>query len=109
MSDSAEIGKRFLSEIKKTKLKISQYEEMTQPVAPDNAIGRVSRMDAINNKGVMEAALRKARERLDGLNRHYEKLNTADFGRCLKCQNEIPLERIFMAPQSSFCVNCARK
>ena len=82
---------------------------MTQPVAPDNAIGRVSRMDAINNKGVMEAALRKARERLDGLKRHHEKLHTADFARCVKCQGEIPLERIFMAPQSSFCVNCARK
>ena len=109
MATTDEIEKRFLSEIEKTESKISQYEELTQPVAPDNAIGRVSRMDAINNKGVMEAALRKARERLDGLKRHFEKLNSADFGRCLKCQNEIPLERIFMAPQSSFCVNCARK
>ena len=109
MSDSTEIEKRFLVEIQKTRHKISQYEEMTQPVAPDNAIGRVSRMDAINNKGVMEAALRKARERLDGLNRHFDKLKTAEFGRCLKCKSEIPLERIFMAPQSSFCVNCARK
>ena len=109
MSSQAEIENQFIAEIKKTREKISRYEAMTQPVAPDNAIGRVSRMDAINNKSVMEAALRKARERLEGLNRHYEKLNTADFGRCLKCNNEIPLERIFMAPQSSFCVNCARK
>ena len=109
MGSAVEIEKRFLIEIKKTENKISQYEELTQPVAPDNAIGRVSRMDAINNKGVMEAALRKARERLQGLKRHYEKLHSSDFGRCLKCRNEIPLERIFMAPQSSFCVNCARK
>lgn len=104
-----QIGERFLLEIEKTRAKIAQYEEMTQPIAPDNAIGRVSRMDAINNKGVMEAALRKARERLEGLNRHYEKLQTPKFGLCVKCQNEIPIERIFMAPQSSFCVNCARK
>ena len=104
-----EIVNRFVSEIKKTQEKISRYEAMTQPVAPDNAIGRVSRMDAINNKGVMEAALRKARERLEGLNRHYEKLNTPEFGLCLRCKSEIPLQRIFMAPQSSFCVNCASK
>ncbi len=107
--DIDQVQERFLQEIGKTRKKIAQYEEMTQPIAPDNAIGRVSRMDAINNKGVMEAALRKARERLEGLNRHYEKLRTAEFGICVKCQNEIPLERIFMAPQSSFCVNCARK
>ncbi len=103
------IKSRFLSEIEKTRQKISQYEELTGPVAPDNAIGRVSRMDAINNKGVMEAALRKAKERLAGLNRHFEKLETDEFGLCLKCHVEIPIERIFMAPQSSFCVNCARK
>ncbi len=100
---------RFLLEIRNTEKKIAQYEDMTQPIAPDNAIGRVSRMDAINNKGVMEAALRKARERLEGLKRHFDKLSTPDFARCVKCSTEIPIERIFMAPQSSFCVNCARK
>jgi DnaK suppressor protein len=100
---------RFLLEIQKAEQKIAQYEEMTQPIAPDNAIGRVSRMDAINNKSVMEAALRKARERLVGLKRHFDKLTTPDFARCIKCNAEIPIERIFMAPQSSFCVNCARK
>ncbi len=100
---------RFTLEISKTEKKIAQYEDMTQPIAPDNAIGRVSRMDAINNKSVMEAALRKARERLEGLKRHLDKLSTPDFGLCVKCRDEIPIERIFMAPQSSFCVNCARK
>ncbi len=98
-----------MDEIRKTELKVAQYKELTQPVSPDNAIGRVSRMDAINNKGVMEAALRKAKERLQGLNRHYEKLHSKEFGCCLRCGKEIPIERIFMAPQSSFCVNCARK
>ncbi len=107
--NKAEIDKRFQDEIRKTEQKIVQYEEMTQPISPDNAIGRVSRMDAINNKGVMEAALRKAKERLQGLNRHFDKLHSTEFGLCVKCHREIPIERIFMAPQSSFCVNCARK
>ena len=106
--DKQALRDRFFTEIHITEKKIVQYEEMTQPIAPDNAIGRVSRMDAINNKSVMEAALRKVRERLDGLNRHLEKLDTPDFGICVRCKNQIPLERIFMAPQSSFCVNCAR-
>ena len=34
------------------------------PIAPENAIGRVSRMDAINNKSVNEAALKKAEIKL---------------------------------------------
>lgn len=106
--DQEAIRERFQLEIEKTRKKISRYKEMTQPIAPDNAIGRVSRMDAINNKGVMDAALRKAKECLEGLERHLEKLGSSDFGLCVRCKNQIPLERIFMAPQSSFCVNCAR-
>lgn len=99
---------RFLLEIHKTEKKIAQYEEMSKPVAPDNAIGRVSRMDAINNKGVVDAALRKARERLKGLERNLGNLGTDEFGKCPKCKVKIPIERILLAPESSFCVNCAR-
>ena len=43
-------------EIDKTKVSIQHYKELTKPIAPENAIGRISRMDAINNKSVNEAA-----------------------------------------------------
>ncbi len=95
--------------IERTKKKISSYEDMTQPIAPDNAIGRVSRMDAINNKSVMDAAKRKAKERLSGLERHLDKLQTPEFGMCIKCHKMIQPERILLAPESSLCVACAAK
>lgn len=106
--DIQKIRAVFETEIVKTEKKVKQYEELSQPIAPDNAIGRVSRMDAINNKSVMDAALRKAKERLDGLKRNLDKIGTAEFGICPKCKQEIAIERILLAPQSSFCVNCAR-
>ena len=53
-----EFEELIISEIDKTLKIIEDFKEMTQPVAPDNAIGRVSRMDAINNKSVAEAGLR---------------------------------------------------
>ncbi|MBT8204080.1 MAG: TraR/DksA C4-type zinc finger protein, partial [Eudoraea sp.] len=28
---------------------------------------------------------------------------------CVKCEQNIPIQRILLAPESSFCVNCARK
>ena len=99
---------RLEEAIAKTVRKIRRYKEMTKPVAPDNAIGRVSRMDAINNKSVMEAALRKAQQQLSGLQKHLDQLGTPEFGQCLKCGENIPFERILLAPESSFCVNWAR-
>lgn len=37
---------------------IKETEKMVEPVKPENSLGRISRMDAINNKSVMEASLR---------------------------------------------------
>jgi DnaK suppressor protein len=106
--DKGKIRELLNSEIVKTKEQVVRYEDLAQPISPDNAIGRVTRMDAINNKSIVDAALRKARERLQGLKSSLDKLDSSDFGVCLKCKKNIPIERILLAPQSSFCVNCAR-
>ena len=98
----AEIRERFEAAIAKTQKRIGQYEGMSGPIAPDNAIGRVSRMDAINNKGVTDVALRKAKEQLKGLQRNLEKLDSSEFGVCIQCKKTIPIERILLAPESSF-------
>lgn len=102
-----EIKQKILDEISKTEKLIIDYQEMTKPVAPDVAIGRVSRMDAINNKAVTESALRKAQEKLNRLNYVLSKLGSEDFGICLKCKRQIPIGRILIRPESMYCVNCA--
>jgi RNA polymerase-binding transcription factor len=103
-----EVKQKIVSEIAKTEALIIQYQEMTKPVAPDVAIGRISRMDAINNKSVMEASLRQAEEKLKSLNRVLAKIGSKDFGICLRCRQPIPLGRILIRPESLYCVNCAR-
>lgn len=106
--DNAEIENRIKDEISKTEILINEYKEITKPVAPDVAIGRISRMDAINNKSVTEASLRQAKAKLSNLNRVLEKLGSPDFGLCLKCKQSIPLARILYRPESLYCVNCAK-
>ncbi len=93
--------------IKSTEAAITDYKDMTQPVAPDVAIGRISRMDAINNKSVMEAALREAEAKLIRLKTALEKINDADFGICIKCKGEVPIKRLMIMPDSNKCVNCS--
>lgn len=105
--DKQEIKDLILTEIDKTQRAIKEYEDHTKPVAPDVAIGRVSRMDAINNKSVMEASLRQAREKLDKLNYVLGRVDKPDFGSCARCGNTIPLGRILLKPESVYCVNCA--
>jgi DnaK suppressor protein len=102
-----QIKSKIIFEISKTEQLIIAYKEMSKPVAPDCAIGRVSRMDAINNNSVTLAALRKAEEKLSALNRVLDKIDTPEFGMCLKCKQVIPIERLLFRPQSILCVNCA--
>jgi RNA polymerase-binding transcription factor len=107
MGKDKNIEKRIVEEIQKTKQIIADYKELTKPIAPENAIGRVSRMDAINNKSVTEAALRQSEEKLKKLNFMLTQIDKDDFGFCARCKQQIPIERLLFMPQSRFCVRCA--
>ena len=106
--DKREIKIKISEGIKKTEIIIADYKELIKPIAPDCAIGRVSRMDAINNKSVTEAALRQSEKKLNGLNYMRETIDSKDFGLCKKCKQKIPIPRLLFMPQSRYCVNCAR-
>jgi DnaK suppressor protein len=103
-----EIREKILLEIERTPKKIIAFEEMSQPVAPDVAIGRISRMDAINNKSVAEASLRQAHEKLEKLHYVLSNIGKPGFGNCMKCGKEIPVGRILIRPESVYCIQCAR-
>lgn len=103
-----EIKTIILDQITKTEDSVVQYENMSQPVAPENSIGRVSRMDAINNKSVAEAALRQAKRKLKKLQLALSKIDDPKFGVCVRCKKDIPAQRMILMPESQHCVNCAR-
>ncbi len=99
---------KLLELIQKTETEITELGKDTQPVSPDNAIGRISRMDAINNKSVNDAAMRNLQQKLTGLQNLLNNLEHEDFGKCAKCKADIPEMRMLLAPHSRFCVKCAR-
>ena len=95
------------AEIIKTKVSLVNYEEMTKPIAPENSIGRISRIDAINNKSVIEAAMRTEKRKLKNLNIALTRVYDNEFGKCAKCKRTIQEKRLMLMPQSRFCVRCA--
>ena len=93
----------------KLKDDIANLIDLTKPISPDCAIGRVSRMDAINNKSINEAALRQGKKHLIALEQALNHLDDSDFGQCISCGREIPLGRIMLMPESKKCVACASR
>ena len=90
-----------------TEKDITALEQLTKPIAPDNAIGRLSRMEAMNSKSINEAALTTARQKLGRLKFALTNLDSDDFGICMECGDPIPMARILAMPESAHCVNCA--
>jgi DnaK suppressor protein len=106
--DKSAVRSALHAELEKTRQVIAELKDLTEPVAPDVAIGRISRMDAINNKAINDAALRKAEEKLAQLERMHQQVDEPGFGLCRKCGQPIPMQRLILMPQSAHCVRCAR-
>ncbi|MFO8087217.1 MAG: TraR/DksA C4-type zinc finger protein [Bacteroidales bacterium] len=107
--DKKLIISKLTQEQQKVATYIEELEEQTQPISPDSSIGRLSRMDAINNKSVSEAALRKAKEKLLKIKHTLETADDPDFGNCRNCGEPIPVGRLVVMPGSSLCVKCAQR
>jgi len=102
MIDKAQLSEKLSEQITLTEKKIVGFEEMSAPVTPDDAIGRISRMDAINNKAVQEAALSKAREKLTKLKVMQANLDDPKLGLCKRCGRPLPMGRLLLMPVERF-------
>ena len=107
--DRQKLKEKILQEIDSLKVNIQSLEESSKPVSPDNAIGRLTRMEAINAKSIHEASLSSARLKLSKLERALRKIHDPDFGICLHCEEPIPAGRIMIIPESTLCVRCAER
>ena len=95
--------------IAKYEVDVKDMEEMTKPIKPENSLGRISRMDAINTKGVLEVSLRNKRSKLNKLKVAFQKIDEDDFGECASCGNAIQEGRLLFMPESTKCIKCASR
>lgn len=97
------------ADIDKLTKKVDELKSFTEPISPDDAIGRISRMDAINNKSVFDASMRNMQARLEQLTQALKMVDDVDFGICIKCRQSIPFERLKIRPEIRLCANCLKK
>jgi len=102
------LQKRMTEEMEKLREYITQLEHNVTPVAPDAAIGRLSRLDTMLNQGVNQSSLAQARQRLLKLEAALRSLDDPDFGYCEECGEPIAEARLLALPETRFCINCAQ-
>ncbi len=103
----ATLKEKILDQIAETEERIINLEKATEAVAPDKALGRLSRLEAMSDKSVNDAALAQARDDLERLEFALSKVLQRDFGICVTCKVPIPEERLLAMPHAAQCVRCA--
>jgi len=86
---------------------IKYLTEASKPIAPSCALGRLTRMEAIGEKGVNEALLLKSKARLIRMENALKRLDDGSYGICVKCKKEIPTGRLEAVPEALICVKCS--
>ena len=77
--DNSKFKKIIEEQIEKLKVDLVNLKELAKPVSPDNAIGRISRMEALNDPTVAKKNLEKALKRMEALEKALNRVeNTHD-------------------------------
>lgn len=93
-----------IAELKKA---LSETDSTAAPVAPDNAIGRLSRVDAMQQQQVALESRRRRQDLLSRLERALKLINEGEYGTCPKCKEDIGEKRLNALPDAIFCISCA--
>lgn len=78
----------------------------TQPVSLDQPIGRLTRMDAIQQQHMAHDQQRRAERELEQVDAALRRIDLKEYGFCLRCQDEIPYERLKIRPMGTLCYTC---
>jgi DnaK suppressor protein len=83
--------------------------EETKAIEPSVSLGRLTRMEALGEKGVNEYVLAQNQKRLIRIENALKRMDEDKYGLCFACGKEIPFERLKLVPETLKCVPCMEK
>jgi DnaK suppressor protein len=81
-------------------------ESAKQVELDQSAVGRLSRIDAIQQQKMAEAARRNVRVRVSQCAAALEAVTRGEYGFCRACEEPIGYRRMDARPESPLCVGC---
>lgn len=78
-----------------------------KPVSLDqSAVGRLSRMDALQRQAMAQANRQQVQVRLRRCEAALEAIERDEYGLCRRCEEPIAIARLEAMPEAPFCVEC---
>ena len=86
---------------------IDDSAEAARPVELDQpAMGRVSRIDAIQQQQMLEANRHAQRARIQLIRGALQRFDDDGYGECVTCGECIGFPRLKISPEAPFCIDC---
>ena len=80
--------------------------EAAEVVDLDQPIGRLSRMDAIQQQHMSAANKQSTELRLKQIQQALNQMDEGEYGYCRKCDEPVGWRRLKARPEAAFCVRC---
>ena len=87
----------------------SRAETQTEAELDQQRIGRLSRMDAIQQQAMEEETGRRRDQEVSRIVAALQRIEEDDFGYCSVCEKPIAPKRLENDPATPLCINCAGK
>lgn len=82
-------------------------DEAMRPVELDqSAVGRLSRIDSLQNQGLTRNLQEREQVKLALVVEAIRRLDAGTFGICTACGESIPFERLLVFPETPTCTGC---
>jgi len=89
---------------------IDGHGEDGKPVELDQTrVGRLSRMDALQNQAMARETERRRQQELLRIDTALERLDEGAYGDCADCGEPIAEKRLAFDPSTLLCIDCAEK
>ncbi len=95
-------------ELERLKTESIEAKSDAEVVSPDNAIGRLSRLDSMQMQEMALDAQRRREARIRQLQEALERMDSGDYGTCALCHQTIEYERLSTYPEATVCGRCRR-
>jgi DnaK suppressor protein len=100
------IKEQIISDIESLKKQIELSEDRTKLIAPDCSQCDLERSEVLLDIEITYKILHESKMRLKRLEYALTRIDSPVFGICIECENEIPIERLKIRPESIKCVAC---
>lgn len=71
------------------------------------SVGRLSRMDALQNQAMAKATDARAKQQLRLIDAALQRLDNGEYGECQECGEPINPKRLEIDPTALYCIECA--